>query len=106
VSEECVDSLQWQPASSRKAQSIASARLPTRKTWISSHTVLAGLFWVQPRAFSDALCELLKNAIRASRRGYPVILDAYRTCEGDSVWEVQDLGDGISSQKLAELGHR
>jgi signal transduction histidine kinase len=39
--------------------------------------------WVQPRAFSQAIYEILDNAIRATRRHHPVVVDLRDTGEGD-----------------------
>jgi PAS domain-containing protein len=58
---------------------------------------------VQPEAFSDALYELLHNAVRAARRGHPVIVDV-RDVEGDVLWQVQDAGEGMVEGSLAKLG--
>jgi len=63
-----------------------------------------GWVWVQPPAFSEALYELLDNAVRATRTCHPVIVDVCDTTEGDVLWQVQDTGDGMSDRTLAELG--
>lgn len=59
---------------------------------------------VDPQAFSDALYELLDNAVRTTRRGYPVIVDIRDTDDGDVLWQVQDAGEGMTNQTLAQLG--
>ena len=63
-----------------------------------------GLVCVQPHAFSDALHELLHNAVRATRRGHPVIVDIRDVGEGDVLWQVQDAGEGRSERGLAVPG--
>jgi len=63
-----------------------------------------GRVWVQPAAFSEALYELLDNAVRVTRGCYPVIIDVRDTAEGDVLWQVQDAGEGMSDRALAELG--
>jgi signal transduction histidine kinase len=60
--------------------------------------------WVKPHAFSQALYELLDNAVRATQVGYPVIVDASNTAEGNVLWQVRDSGTGMSERTLAELG--
>lgn len=59
---------------------------------------------VHARAFTQALCELLDNAIRASRPGRPVIVDVRETSEGDALWQIQDRGDGMPVPVLRDLG--
>ncbi len=63
-----------------------------------------GRVWVEPRSFEEALYELLDNAVQATRRGYPVIVDVRDTGEGDVLWQIQDAGEGMSEQVLAGLG--
>ncbi len=60
--------------------------------------------WVQPHAFSEAIYELLDNAVRATRRFHPVLLEVQDTGEGDVLWQIQDSGEGIPERVLAELG--
>ena len=61
---------------------------------------------IKPRSFRGAIGELIENSIRASRRGYPVILTLRPTSEGDVLCEVQDSGAGMSASTLADLSHR
>jgi two-component system sporulation sensor kinase A len=63
-----------------------------------------GPVWVEPEAFSDALYELLDNAVRATRRGHPVMVDVRETADGDVLWQVQDAGAGMADVDLARLG--
>jgi histidine kinase/DNA gyrase B/HSP90-like ATPase len=82
-------------------------RLRVRAAEKNSHVFVdctCGRVWVQPQAFSEALYELLDNAVRATRKCHPVIVDACDTAEGDVLWQVQDAGDGMSDRTLAELG--
>jgi signal transduction histidine kinase len=62
--------------------------------------------WLQPDAFAEALFELLDNAVRATRAGYPVIVDVRAAVEGAALWQIQDAGEGMSDGCLAELGQR
>lgn len=64
----------------------------------------AGPIWVQPQSFSAALYALVHNAVRASRNGYPVILDVHEVGDVDIVWQVQDMGEGMAARELAALG--
>lgn len=59
---------------------------------------------LQAQAFGHALYELLDNAVQATRRGYPVMIDIRETGEGDVLWQIQDAGEGMSEQVLAHLG--
>jgi len=64
--------------------------------------------WVQPEAFAEALYELLANAVQATRRGYPVIMDVRDSRQG-VLWQVQDAGDGSGAGKwggVPGVGHR
>lgn len=63
-----------------------------------------GRVWVQPEALSQALFELLDNAIKAAKRGRPVVVDVRDTKDGDTFWQVHDVGVGVSDRALAELG--
>jgi PAS domain S-box-containing protein len=63
-----------------------------------------GPVWVQPEAFEEVIYELLDNAVRATPRGYPVIVDVRDTREGDVVWQIQDTGEGMAERGLAQLG--
>jgi signal transduction histidine kinase len=65
----------------------------------------SGPVWVVPQAFSDALFEVLDNAVRATRRGYPVFVHVRDTDDGDVLWQIQDEGDGMTERDLARLGH-
>lgn len=60
--------------------------------------------WVQPQTFGEALYELLDNAVRATRRRHPVMVDVRNSSEGDVLWQIQDAGEGMSEQALAKLG--
>ena len=60
--------------------------------------------YVHPQTFSEALYELLDNAVRATRRHHPVMVDVRNTSEGDVLWQIQDTGEGIPEKILAELG--
>jgi len=60
--------------------------------------------WVEPDAFCEALYELLDNAVRAARPGSAVMVDVRETADGDVLWQVQDSGEGMSCQALAQLG--
>jgi two-component system CheB/CheR fusion protein len=62
--------------------------------------------WLQPHAFAEALFELVDNAVRATRSGYPVIVDVRSTVEGAVLWQIQDAGEGMSDGLLVELGQR
>jgi signal transduction histidine kinase len=62
--------------------------------------------WIQPFAFTEALFELLDNAVRATRSGYPVVVDVRATVEGAALWQIQDAGEGMSDRLLAELDQR
>lgn len=62
--------------------------------------------WVEPRTFSRALYELVENAVEASRRGAHVTIDAHEMSEGDALWQVHDIGRGMSEHGLAALGAR
>jgi signal transduction histidine kinase len=59
--------------------------------------------WVQPNAFTEALYELVANAVEATRRGHPVIVDVSDTGEGDVLWQVQDAGKGTSERPPSKL---
>jgi signal transduction histidine kinase len=60
--------------------------------------------WVEPAAFSDALYELIHNAVRATRRGHPVMVDVRDTADGDVLWQIQDAGEGMAADDLARIG--
>jgi light-regulated signal transduction histidine kinase (bacteriophytochrome) len=60
--------------------------------------------WVHPQAFAEALYELLKNAIQATRKHHPVTLGVRETGKGEVLWQIRDGGEGMSDQVLAELG--
>lgn len=60
--------------------------------------------WVHPHAFAEALYELVKNAVQATRKRYPVIVDVRNTGEGDVLWQIRDGGKGMSERALAQLG--
>jgi len=59
--------------------------------------------WVQRNEFTEALYELVANAVQATRRGYPVVIDVSDTCEGDVLWQIQDAGRGTSERPLSKL---
>ncbi len=59
---------------------------------------------VRVAELSEAIFNLLVNAIEASARGYPVFAIARATRDGHVLWEVQDSGEGMSPQILAWLG--
>ena len=56
------------------------------------------------RDLSEAMFNLVANAIDATRPGYPVIVRASTTRDGNVLWEVQDSGEGMSTTVLAWLG--
>jgi signal transduction histidine kinase len=58
--------------------------------------------WALP-ALSEALYQLLENAIRATREGHPVVVDARDTNEGDVLFHVQDTGVGMRPRVLGAL---
>jgi hypothetical protein len=60
--------------------------------------------WVEPQAFSEALYELLENAVRATRARHPVTIDVRDTAGGDVLWRVQDAGEGMTAETLTQLG--
>ncbi len=62
--------------------------------------------WLQPDAFAEALFELLDNAVRATRSGFPVIVDVRATVGGAVLWQVQDVGEGMPDGVLVDLGQR
>jgi signal transduction histidine kinase len=53
---------------------------------------------VEPTSFADALGELLDDAVRATRRGHPVVVDVHETHEGAVLWQIQDVGEGYPEQ--------
>jgi two-component system sporulation sensor kinase A len=59
--------------------------------------------WAVRQALRDALSELVFNAVKATRRGHPVIVDARQAGEGVVVWQVQDHGEGLSETALGDL---
>jgi signal transduction histidine kinase len=59
---------------------------------------------VQLCAFAAAAHELLHNAIQATRRRHPVILDVSETSAGDVLWQIRDSGHGMPKQVLSNLG--
>ena len=58
---------------------------------------------VEPEAFSEALYQLLENAVRETRRGHPVMVDVRHGGDG-VLWHVQDAGQGMPVQDVARLG--
>jgi signal transduction histidine kinase len=57
----------------------------------------------QPTALSEALHQLLKNAIHATRKSHPVVVHARETREGDVLFEIQDTGEGMRPHVLGRL---
>ena len=55
-------------------------------------------------AFSEALFNLLANAIDAARPGYPIVAVVSGTGAGHVLWEIQDTGEGMSPEILSWLG--
>lgn len=53
---------------------------------------------------TEAVSNLLSNAIDANAAGGAVFLATNETKEGDQYWVVQDTGSGISAPELAEIG--
>lgn len=66
--------------------------------------VECGLVSLRPDVWSAALYELVLNAVRASRTGDAVFVDVTDVGDGDTLWQVQDTGAGISPDVLATLG--
>jgi signal transduction histidine kinase len=60
--------------------------------------------WVEPESFPEAIYELLDNAVRATRRGHPVMVDVRDTADGDVLWQIQDAGKGMADEDLARIG--
>lgn len=58
---------------------------------------------VDPGSFSEALCQLLDNAIDATR-GAAVALVVQQGPDGDFEWRVQDGGRGMRAEVLGRLG--
>lgn len=58
---------------------------------------------VEPRSFSIVLHDLIENAIDATRRGHPVVVDVRETGD-DVLWQIQDAGIGMRAGELARLG--
>jgi hypothetical protein len=58
---------------------------------------------VEPQTFCIVLHDLIENAIEATRRGHPVVVDI-REIEGDVLWQIQDAGAGMGAGALANLG--
>ncbi|HSQ65952.1 MAG TPA: ATP-binding protein [Polyangiaceae bacterium] len=54
--------------------------------------------------FTEALCCLLDNAIEATDAGHPVVLEAREYDDRLAVWEIRDLGHGMTAGALADLG--
>jgi signal transduction histidine kinase len=54
-----------------------------------------GHVWAHAGALAEALHQLLENAIHATRKGYPVVVDARETSEGDVLFQIQDTGGGL-----------
>lgn len=52
---------------------------------------------VERETFVQAVLALLENAIEATRRGHPVVMDVSETREGGSLWQVQDTGNGSNA---------
>jgi hypothetical protein len=63
-----------------------------------------GRIWAKLRALSEALYQLLCNAIQATRKGYPVVVDARESKDGDVLFHIQDTGEGMRPQVLGDLG--
>jgi PAS domain-containing protein len=61
--------------------------------------------WVQPNAFSEALYELLANAVQVSREGFPVIVSVCNSNVGDVLWEIQDASEETAECAVGEPGH-
>jgi signal transduction histidine kinase len=53
---------------------------------------------------TEAMSNLLSNAIDASPAGGGVFLATYETRDGDQYWVVQDTGSGIPAPQLGEIG--
>jgi len=53
---------------------------------------------------AHALLGLLENAIEATRRGFPVVMDVREDTNGGLLWHIQDSGDG-SDDLGATAGH-
>ncbi len=64
----------------------------------------ASKVYAEPRGLSSALYELLDNAVRASPESHPVMVDVRETREGGVLWQIQDAGEGMSAERLDELG--
>lgn len=64
-----------------------------------------GSIRVHAEAFSQALYELLANAVHASDPGYLLMIGAHETGGGDTLISLQDAGCGMASEELADLGH-
>ncbi len=54
--------------------------------------------WLRVGAFAEALHDLIANAVSASRRGYPVVVDIRETRDGDLIWQIQDAGNGLQTE--------
>lgn len=77
----------------REVQERARARADAKDVDVIVYSPSCSLE-VQPEAFTQALLELLENAIEATRRGHPVVMDVTETPEGDLLWQIQDAGQG------------
>lgn len=66
--------------------------------------VECGDVWVRPDAWLAALYELVRNAVEASGTGDPVFLDVVDLGDGETLWQVQDTGRGMSKQAVSALG--
>ncbi len=60
--------------------------------------------WVRRQAFSEAVYQLVLNAVDASPRGSPVTLDVRDTQDADALLQIQDAGNGMSEETLGDLG--
>jgi signal transduction histidine kinase len=60
---------------------------------------------VQPNAFSEALYELLANAVQVTREGFPVIVSIRNGDAGDVVWEIQETSEETIQCAAAQPGY-
>jgi len=63
-----------------------------------------GRIWAKLRALSEALYQLIANAVTATRKGFPVVVDARESSGGDVLFHIQDTGTGMPARTLAGLG--
>jgi len=61
--------------------------------------------WVQPNAFSEALYELVANAVQVTREGCPVVVSVCKSNVGDVLWEIQDASEQTGECGPAEPGY-